>query len=392
MIERQVDLGDFSVKEITPLRESLGLERLNIDLLKAQSGSQDPVLAKEAQRKLMVKWEIEPERDARNAESVDLVDQMEKFSEDERKLILSQMTALQLTEGCNGHCPFCYLGKSKGVESKYSFESIKSFFRKYGSLVPKDFILYDDSDPFDYRDGKHTFTDVANFLLDNRHVSNKFLVSTSIPRGSEDTFVDFVRMMAHKRIISGQSNVFGLRISVGKHNIQRVEATISSLNNVLLADGFSRDEISYLYKNNFEFKKRFGEKFILNLGVKIKSHDDIRDFETPYVIDGVVISPSGVKATAMTFPTVYEPSGRWMDKIVPGKVNIPLAADWSMCFTPFFQLIGTGRAMPGLINSENGNEFELENKFDDLILKLGRDASSMAIVYLKLHLMIKWLN
>ncbi len=176
-------------------REKLGQERLDIDRLTAEVGSQDPAVAGSARRKLDTKWDLDPGKDALSAKTVDLKEQLGGYTEADREIIASNLIGIQLTQGCNGNCPFCLFGVKKGVEAKYSFGSVVAFLEEYKDKLGRGFALYWDSDPFDYRDGEHTFVDVYKAYR-NIRPEEYHGVSTTIPRGGEKDFIDFMRHAA----------------------------------------------------------------------------------------------------------------------------------------------------------------------------------------------------
>ena len=351
-------------------RESNGLEELNVDLLVAQSASQDVNLAREAKIKLMEKWDVLPEFDAKNVKTIDLLDQFETFSESEREVILSQLVGIQLTEGCNGHCSFCLYGGSKGVEAKYSFESIKGFFEKYRKSFKNPPTLYWASDPFDYRDGEYSFVDVYKFLKDQGLSSG---LSTAIPKGGEDDFVKFM-INAFETEIDKHFFDAEMRLSVGKHNIQRVEATMKRLTDSLLSRGFTNDDINNMYKKYLAVGWRIN---FYKLGARIKDHDDIKDFVTPACSDGVIMSPKNIRAIMVTMPTIYEPSGEKSIILNPGNVEVPVCYSAISWPKKLKTRLSVGLLIRNKIETPKGEEYCLVDKVDDVVLKLGRETSSM---------------
>jgi hypothetical protein len=316
-----------SSEPFTSIREELGLQPLNIDWLRAKAGSQDPQKAAEAIRKLRILWEVEPGRDAKNARTENLLEQFERFSEDERRLILTNLVGLQLTEGCNGGCYFCLFGTKKGVTAKYSFSSIKAFFEKYGEIVNPNMTLYWDSDPFDYRDideqgNLRTFVDVYQVFREKQPETYHF-VSTSIPKGGGDDFIKFMLYAFEEdrlRKQAGKNPVLTVRISWGKHNIQRVEASILRLTNILINNGYSKKEIDDFFSRCLTHINRFEEN-IDKIGPLINQHDDFAELDTRACRDGVLIKPSSIEAVMMTAPTIYEPSGQKSIPLSPGEID-----------------------------------------------------------------------
>lgn len=109
------------------LMERYRMGEIPLDELFPMSGSIDPNISDEATKEVRKKWNLEPERDAQYAPTVDIMEQFKDFEEYDVKMILRKLVAIQLTTGCNGGCRFCAFGKKKGVTEKYSFESLKKF-------------------------------------------------------------------------------------------------------------------------------------------------------------------------------------------------------------------------------------------------------------------------
>jgi len=365
-------------------REEFGLRELDIDSLTMLAASQDSVVAGQAQKHLEEKWALAPDKDVERAPSVDLMEQLSQYTEEERKLIISQMTALQLTEGCNGGCPFCFLGMKKGVLAKYSFESIVAFFRQYGNQLSESLLLYYDSDPFDYRDGKHSFVDVYRTWRKVKPGERHF-ISTAIPRGSGDDFVEFMRSAINERKKEQRRGnpqpIVGVRISLAKHNAQRVEAVIKRLTGVLLEDGHSQRSIDNFYNGHLEVGTRFSDKIHL-IGPLIKRHDDVKDIFSPACGDRVVLAPGSCKARMVTVPTMYESSGEKVVEILPGQVDkqIPLFQQ-TINFTMLREddlLKDSEQLMLPSIKTHDGQEYELTaDPCENLVLKLGRETASI---------------
>lgn len=368
------------LKNIQEQRRNLGLEQLDVDLLRRQAGSQDPALSGKAKLELHRKWELAPSKDARNAPTVDLMKQLENYSEEERKIMFSQLAGIQLTEGCNGNCYFCYTGKKKGVEAKYSFDSVTAFLKKYESLFPASVGLYWDSDPFDYREGVHNFTDIYKAWREIRSKEFQY-ISTAMPRGGEEDFIDFIEyaISEHSR---KKDVVLTVRVSVAKHNIERVEAVFNKLTEDLAKNGFSDKEINNFYDACVEIEGRFK---IYKVGPLINGQEHIRDVQTPACRDGVIVSPRALKAIMMVVPTIFEPSGEKDVELVSGKVNERTPAnvkDWDYSGFPLTtsllsERIKGGYVMLPPIKIYSGEEYKLANGVDDLTLGLGRETVSV---------------
>jgi len=297
---------DF-VSKIQYIRELEKLPELEIGILQKQAGSQDPELAAEAKDKLMHKWDLEPAKDSLNAPSIDINQQFEStYNADDRRVILHSIIGIQLTEGCNGSCPFCLFGQKEGVKAKFSFDSLKEFLNKRKNALPSGLTLYWNSDPFDYRDGEHSFVDVFNAWYDIKPDANTF-ISTALPKGSEENFIEFM-VSAAKRFKTERK--FSLRFSLTRGNIQRVEATMKLLDQKLSQSKMSLNARNKFYSANIETTNHIDS--FDNLGAFINKHDDFVEFFTPACEDGVILKPLFPMAEAVmpTLPTVYEPSGQ----------------------------------------------------------------------------------
>jgi hypothetical protein len=358
---------------VTKKRVELGRELLNVDLLKTQAGSQDLGVAGKAQNELMRKWDLLPGNETEKAETVDLMKQLEQFSESEREKIISNLAFLQLTEGCNGNCYFCFLGNKGRVEAKYSFDSVKQFFEKYGEIIPNDLTLYSSSDPFDYRDGGKNFTDIYK-LWEGIKPTEPQYISTSIPRGGEDDFIDFFRYIA--RTDERPKSPTQIRISVGEHNIQRVEATLIKLNEALKQDGCDDDKREFLYAKIFRKTAFRFDGHIKKMGplTADKERDDVRDIEAPGVKDGVLISPKSIESVIMITPTIYEPSGEWGVVLSSGKVEGQVP---KLLYKNDYVGSGSSEIMLDIIRNPDRREFKLSDVEKDIVLKLGRETKAI---------------
>jgi len=378
------------LERVRGIRESSRIKDDMGDLL-VRIGSLDREDAKKASEQYLALFGLQPERDSLNAETVDLIEQMEKYSPEEQKEILNNLIGLECTRGCNGGCPFCLFGEKKGVTYKYSFESIRKFFNKYKRDLPEEFFLYWNTDPFDYREGEHNFSDIYKAYRKIRPDSHCY-VSTSIPKGGVEDFIYFVKMAMReqiKRASSKKDSNLTIRLSVGKHNASRVESVLTRLVSEISHDSessYTREQIDNFFKNCFEVGSRVNT---LNLGPNIEKHDDIRGFSSPVRSDGTVIGPLSSKAFISTFPTVYEPSGCRVIDLYPGSVFgvVP-----KLYHSTYYQVSPSeeGKAESNamgfqyfeMIQTSRGERYKLPDKTENLILNLGRRSQEIAnIIY-----------
>lgn len=313
--------------------------------------------------------------------SINILDQISIYSENELRIILSQLTGLQLTDGCNGRCPFCFLGTKKGVTSKYSFESIKIFLNKYSKYIPGSTALYWDSDPFDYVDRSYTFTDVYT-VWDALKPNDRKYVSTAIPAGDETNFIDFIDHQFIAFLNKNEPLPLKIRLSLSKFNIQRIELVFQEVTGSL-EKIYTKPLISKFLRKHIVLANTFDDE-VVTIGGLIEQHDDIKDIFTPACKDGTVISPKSIKAVMVTIPTKYEPSGQKQIELIPKKVESLVPhyhhiIDDSGFFTQdsLEKKLIAGQVMLDIIRKHDGNIFNLKDKIDNVILKMAREIASV---------------
>jgi hypothetical protein len=371
--------------QISELREiQADLEKLDVPELQARAGSRDPEIAQEAERELLRRWNLQPEKDPANAETVDLMEEMERYSEEERRAIASNLVGLQLTEGCNGNCAFCLFGHKKGVEKKFSFESITRFLQEYADEVPSQLLLYWDSDPFDYQDGDHNYTDI--FKVWRKIKPNDFqYVSTTIPKGSQENFFDFM-VHAAQEFKAGQESGASLkiRLSIGRHNAQRVEASFEMLVDAFVENGLNEEEINAFIDDCVVYVPRISPDDLDMVGPLIHRRDDIKDVITPACSDGTLLTPKGSMGIIMTAPSIYEPSGQKDILLEPGQA-MDQVPDYVRIFD--FAYFTVDDSLPARTEYRQtmlielydfeGKEYQLPDEVEDVSLKLGRESAAI---------------
>lgn len=137
-VEEQGRLGEFLEKAVDDASLSAQLSYWEKWLEKDQQKLLESIIEK--------KKEIYPPK----SESLPL--ELEKrFSEDELKLIFSNMKAMQLTFGCSIGCSFCGFDAIKGVREHIPYSQLANMFKKYGLQLSKGKpFLYWASEPSDY--------------------------------------------------------------------------------------------------------------------------------------------------------------------------------------------------------------------------------------------------
>ncbi|KKT48528.1 MAG: hypothetical protein UW42_C0054G0005 [Candidatus Collierbacteria bacterium GW2011_GWB1_44_197] len=370
------------------------MSEVNYSQLKAQSGASDKSIRNEAQRKLLQYFDLAPEKSSETAKTIDMVEMFDRFPVEMKMKMLNNLVGIQLTEGCNGQCAFCLFGSKKGVESKFSFSSIQEFLKQnYGQIRGEGSSVsqYWDSDPFDYQDGEHNYLDVYHEW--RKYFPSQFVgISTTIPKGSVEQFIEFTDRLFNKHVNSKnypneiKDDDFNVRISVGRHNLQRVEAVFKELKERWKAKGYTEDAIQAYLTAHYKFSPRL-EDDILPLGSQIEKHDDFEDSTTPACEDGVIITPARIECVSMTAPTIYVPSGQYSYEITPDSPSFQIPHFISNSYYQGFrykehltQRVAYDQVLFPLVTrrGSNSEEINLPDPVDDMVFKMGRYCFSLA--------------
>ena len=115
---------------------------------------------------------------------------LESFSENQLHLIMDNVGAIQLTEGCSGACPDCGAGALPGVRDFIPFKFLERLFSRFSEQLSQQVpLLYLASEPFDYCDGKHTYEDVHAAF--KKKTKRSPCVITSLPKGNEKKILEY---------------------------------------------------------------------------------------------------------------------------------------------------------------------------------------------------------
>lgn len=163
--------------------------------------------------------------------------ELNKFTEDQRKIIYENLFAVELTEGCSTGCDFCGLEAIRGVGSAIPFSVLEQIAQEIPDLTnrlthwgngavfsyhPNCLRLYDATDPLDYRqDGKNYFDAFALFSARGFEIGT----STAIPAGKEEL------------AISNLDNIH--QISISHMNRERLQPYFTRLGVAVFVDLFN---------------------------------------------------------------------------------------------------------------------------------------------------------
>lgn len=262
---------------------------------------------------------VEGKAGERKIEHLDLMNLLGKFTEPELKNLTGFVRDIQTTDGCTGGCWWCGYEAKREISQAFSYNSLDSFFRQYGSYLPANAIaLYRASDPLSWKDGNHTYTDLVKTFLEKTNKYTGLSTSTSIPRGTELEALRFLREAYELWENEGSDFRQAIRISVNQRNQEIVEAVIVRLKEERVTEEFiQRIERSYRTKGA-----------IIYMGDAI--NNPARDYYDTVGIacfDGLVITPDGVSAVSMEAVTMESPQGVKMSKIEPGGQAVPVPLD-----------------------------------------------------------------
>ncbi len=296
-------------------------------------------------------YAADPDKSIKKAETVDLMEEFEQFSSRERRLILKELYAVELTKGCTGNCYFCCTGIKKRIEKKYSFESIKKFYQKYKNFIPKrdesleeirkkllkkfpkyykyfpldlpkerDVFLYWETDPFVYKDGQYTIYDVYKLMVDHGRGKFSRQLSSSLTPGSLRNFVIFFEKIAEEYCQKKMRTPI-LRLSLAKHTAQRIEAALKFLYYDLLSLGYPQKEIIQLFNDSMSFHIR-DESTLWKVGRLIKKADRFHDIISPSCKEGVALAPNNSRVQMMVAASRFFPTGSLYISLEKNKNNL----------------------------------------------------------------------
>jgi hypothetical protein len=114
-----------------------------------------------------------------------------RFSEDQLKMIFSNLDAIELTDGCSLGCRMCGAGAKKGVRSMMTFKQIEHLVDEFGEFMKSATpFLYFATDPLDWVDGDKNYSD-AHRMFEERLRYEPCLV-TAVPVGKEELALELL--------------------------------------------------------------------------------------------------------------------------------------------------------------------------------------------------------
>src|SRR3989338_2149824 len=342
--------------------------------------SQDPELRKSVRYILEAAETIRTRRKMRerqNPRGVSLEDVLAPFSSREKRLIVTSLAGVQLTDGCTVGCAWCGFEAKRRVTKAFDLESLKHFSGSYGRGMKHGF-LYFASDPFDWVDGEYTFTDVHSVWSKNTRSFS--YVSTAVPEGAEFSVIRFIETTFQLDELNRLDNLAfpslaqQIRLSRTDRNAARIEHML----NILRIRGVSENFIRKIFVLDLSEAVQAIGYFIGQAGQGVLN---VKDNIGIMCMDGVVISPDkGVRAMTMEVPTKKSPMGIREWAITPGDMTVP-----GLCYRERYSgALWTvrGKLVPfallppvELLHIRNGRIIA-----EETIQSVGRDALTFALI------------
>jgi len=124
-----------------------------------------------------------------NLESPEAPEYFDGFSEEQLKVIVGNLSSIELTKGCSLACPDCGYSALPGVRETMAFGDLIYLFRNYSQDFSEDHQLmpFYASDPLDWQEAVRDFQDV--YELYKFYTDGDIFVSTEYPKGKDDQFV-----------------------------------------------------------------------------------------------------------------------------------------------------------------------------------------------------------
>ncbi len=387
------------LQKITQLRERLHKPHLDIEQLQLDAASQDPGKRERAQKILDIKWtktehEIKPE----DVEPVDLKIFFKErgFTREHIIRFARQLVAINLMNGCGGSCYFCCLNAEQPTH-KFTFESIKWFIEEYREFLPQNLSFYWDSDPFEYEDidqrgQKRSYVDIYR-LYRKIFPHSPHSITTSLPRGSQANFIELFKAIATRYSSSSENGAcLSIRLSVSKHNIERIEATLEIIYQDLKEEGMPDEFISKIFNEFLKFETRTDITKLNTCGLIFKlKQDPFIEIISPSCTDGLLLDPLSLDAVMMTACTVVDQQGYrrvpiksdQVEQLTPLRIHRILYSH----FKPesIERLNYIKHLMLPRVTKKDGNPYHLLNTYDDLTLQLGRETLSFMLLLLDLE-------
>lgn len=173
-----------------------------------------------------------------------------QFSNEQIRLIMSNVGAIELTDGCSIGCGFCGFEANKGIRDYIQPEVFRALVKRFKEeLRETGPSLYYASDPFDYNFEGLTYPDIHQIVLSE--LGYNPYVSTAVPKGTENLVIDLLldnrdkesEIEKYKEIIDVCQSIIQLEKTGQRIN----EETYGGFENQLQRLGVQKGEISRIF-------------------------------------------------------------------------------------------------------------------------------------------------
>ncbi|MCL2444730.1 hypothetical protein FWD07_01240 [Candidatus Saccharibacteria bacterium] len=296
-------------------------------------------------------------------ESIDPNQFFASFSPQNRRLALSHLYAIGLTNGCNGRCDFCGEASQPGITKQLTYESTAGLIREFLADPDIDcctkacFVLHAGSDPLDYIElspSGHNTYDIFSFLKIRHHPCSHFPITqdvTHIPIHASKALLQYYtkvftnfykdgKRLRPRNLIDSQPQLI---VSVTDRNAEMVRTLIDELIDSLMRnlkihtqgpaarEKFRKEFIAHYATGLFADKTTTGDFFGRPLSVNIRNwmthvgrnFPEDPDFPIESTIvhwrtgEGTIIIPEGLLTVINVLPTTKTPRGRLEFPILP---------------------------------------------------------------------------
>lgn len=254
-----------------------------------------------------------------NQAQIELDSILAPFSTNERIILAQNLFGVQLTEGCTVGCSFCGLKALRQTNFAFSFRSLGKFSLEYKPFLKREMSLYLASDPFDWKDGDYSYTDVES-LWDVQTTVPPF-TSTAIPLATEFTVLRFLEYLYQVDLLARNVKLGGwvaddFRFSITEGNQERAEHILEILRQRKVDKSF----LEAVQTNDLTKKDKIVRQ---GYWIKYPDRDIVNDSVGISCMDGVVFTPAGIKAMVSEICTIANPKGLAEWDIKPGYMRVP---------------------------------------------------------------------
>lgn len=264
-----------------------------------------------------------------NIVGMDINQLLKSYPDTMMEPIVENLSAVQLTAGCNGFCADCLFGTAGRVRAKFSLESLEEWIKTNFDYIKINalsfFAFYSHSDIFDFRGYRSIdnpnnklepgATDYYSFWSLFKIVAKKdefISLSTAVPVGGISDFVSFF-INSYFEMKQNSSLQIQLRVSIWEHNFERALYAELLVAKALKDRGESLADINGFFNRCLRNAPRIADNEILKVGRRI---DEAGRFPgpsmSPTCIDSTIIQPDSnmpVFASIETAPSPFVPSG-----------------------------------------------------------------------------------